>query len=132
MRITRNHQENLEGITQKTETDIGKDPILEEGMMKIDIGDLKIGMIGLFQEKGLIGIIQNTNLTLETDIEGMTDIIIIIIIIIIINNNNNNNNNNNIYPKERAVQTEKMFREDSKRFYRELGEKPSRLRNHQT
>ena len=44
-------------------------------MIKIDIeGDLKTDMIGLIQEKGLIGMNQNTDLTLETDIEGMTDI----------------------------------------------------------
>ena len=44
LRITRNHQENLEGITQKKEIDIGEDPsldidpILEEDMMITDIG----------------------------------------------------------------------------------------------
>ena len=86
--ITGNPQENLEGITQKTEIDIGEDPILEidpiieVGMMRTDIeGDLKIDMIGLIQEKGLIDINHNTDLTLETgieemmtDIEEMTDI----------------------------------------------------------
>ena len=79
--ITRNPQENLEGITRKTEIDIGEDPILEidpileEGMMRIDIeGDLKIDMIGLIHEKGLIDINHNTDLTLEIDIEGMPDI----------------------------------------------------------
>ena len=75
------NQENLEGITQKKEIDIGEDPILEidpileEGMMKTDTeGDFKIDMICLIQEKGLIDIKQNTDQTLETDIEGMTDI----------------------------------------------------------
>ena len=80
--ITGNPQENLEGITKKTEIDIGEDPILDKGMMRIDIeGDLEIDMIGLIQEKGLIDINHNTDLTLETgieemmtDIEGMTDI----------------------------------------------------------
>ena len=80
LRITRNHQENLEEITQKKEIDKGEDPILEidpileEHMMKSDIGDLKINMIGLIQEKGLIYKKQNTDLTLETDIVEMTDI----------------------------------------------------------
>ena len=80
LRITRNHQENLEGITLKKEIDIGKDPILEidpileEGMMKTDMeGDVKIDIIGLIQEKDLIDIKQNTELTLEADIKGMTD-----------------------------------------------------------
>ena len=73
MRITRNHQEHLEGITQKKEIDIEENPILEENMMITHIeGDFKIDMIGLIQEKDLIDIKQNIDLTLETDTVEMT------------------------------------------------------------
>ena len=63
------------------EIDIGEDPILEidpfleEGMMITDIkGNLNLDMTDLIQEKDLIYIKQNTDLTLETDTVGMTDI----------------------------------------------------------
>ena len=64
----------------KKEIDIGQDtileidPILEEGTMPTDIeGKMKIDMVDLIQKKYLIDIKENTDLTLETDTKGMTD-----------------------------------------------------------